>query len=108
MKIWVLVLIDLFLNFTDVLTGFDNGPSTTIEYIQNCDEVTAILEFTFDPWPQEIGWTITDALGGVVASAAAGTYAGRTGTSSENVVLCSGRDYTFNITDAYGDGGRTL
>jgi hypothetical protein len=76
--------------------GLSRGANTTLSYIQNCTEVTATLSITFDGYGSETGWNVTDALGGVVASKAAGTYS--------DGQACAGRDYTFTITDAYGDG----
>lgn len=93
----------LLLNFDDVTTGYGNGAGTKVEYVQNCNEVTATLTFTFDGYPEEAGWNIKDALGGVVASKAYGTYTGKT-TSSESVTLCAGRNYTFTMRDKFGDG----
>lgn len=87
----------------DLADGQFNGGSTTISYVQNCTEVTATLEITFDAYPEESGWYIEDALGGIVASAAAGDYAGQA-SATESIVLCSGRDYTFVFTDSWGDG----
>ncbi len=97
----------LVLSFTDVETGYGNGEATTVEYIQNCEEVTVTLDLVFhDRWPEEAGWEITDSLGGVVASAPTGTYAGQT-SATESITLCGGRSFTFKLTDGYADGGHT-
>lgn len=97
----------LVLNFNDVAEGYDNGSSTTIEYIQNCDEVTLTLDLTFtDSWPEEAYWEIEDSLGGVVASVSEGTYAGMS-SATETITLCGGRDFTFILRDGFGDGGHT-
>lgn len=96
----------LVLTFTDVATGFDNGDATTIEYFQNCNEVNATLDLTFDRWGSEVSWNITDALGGVVASGGGYSDTG-SGTSTSDTImftLCAGRTYTFNAMDAFGDG----
>ncbi|MCR8666628.1 hypothetical protein NO995_02965 [Aestuariibaculum sp. M13] len=90
------------LNFKDVTSGYDNGGTTTVEYIQNCTEVTGTLDFVFDTYSDETSWKITDALGGVVLSG--GPYARSAGTASESLTLCAGREYTLTIFDAYGDG----
>ncbi|WP_439129682.1 hypothetical protein [Polaribacter sp.] len=79
------------------------GPAT-ISYTQNCTEVTATLDIVFDGYGSETGWTITDSLGGVVASKEAGDYTDGQVSAQESVALCAGRDYTFTITDSYGDG----
>lgn len=94
---------NLVINFVDK-AELSNGGSTTVSYIQNCTEVTATLDIVFDGYGSETGWYISDSLGGVVASKAAGTYADGQGSAQESIVLCAGRDYTFTITDAYGDG----
>ena len=91
---------NLTLNF-DLSEGQFDGGSTTISYMQNCTEVTAVLDIAFDAYPEESGWYITDALDGVVASS--GDYSGAS-SATENITLCSGRDYTFVFTDSWGDG----
>ncbi|MCB4799232.1 hypothetical protein [Neotamlana laminarinivorans] len=92
----------LQISFIDVVTGYSNGSSTTIEYIQNCNEVSGSLDFVFDGYASEVAWEITDSLGGVVVSGSG--YSDGDATASETIVLCAGRDYTFTITDSYGDG----
>jgi len=82
--------------------GLINGGSTAIEYTQNCTEVTATLDISFDYYSSETGWYIVDSLGGVVLSNQYGSDG--IWTTSENLSLCSGRDYTLVFTDAYGDG----
>lgn len=93
----------LVLNFA-IAEGLSNGGSTTLSYIQNCTEITATLDITFDGYGSETSWKVLDALGGVVASKPAGTYADGQATASESITLCSGRDYTFVIEDSFGDG----
>ncbi|PQV45713.1 hypothetical protein CLV33_11257 [Jejuia pallidilutea] len=92
---------NLVINFANS-EGYFTGESTTLGYIQNCEEVTATLDIVFDGYGSETGWEITDALDGVVASG--GNYADGQVSASETITLCGGRDYTFTITDAYGDG----
>jgi hypothetical protein len=96
----------LILKFDSVTTGYDNGGSTTVEYIQNCTEVNATLDLTFDRWGSEVSWNIKDALGGVVESGGGYSDTG-SGTSTSDTItftLCAGRTYTLTTTDAYGDG----
>lgn len=88
-----------FVNDGDIFTS----DPTSINYVQNCTEVTATLDFVFDFYSEETGWRITDALGGIIASKPIGTYAGRA-TATESITLCAGRDYTLVVTDQYGDG----
>lgn len=92
-------LIIEFANDGDIFTG----EAAEIDYVQNCTEVTATLDFVFDFYSEETGWQITDALGGIVASKPIGTYDGQA-TASESIQLCAGRDYTLTVTDLYGDG----
>lgn len=87
-----------------VQEGLSIAGPTTISYIQNCTEVTATLDIVFDGYGSETGWTITDSLGGVVASKEAGDYTDGQTSAQESIVLCAGRDYTFTITDSFGDG----
>jgi hypothetical protein len=98
----------LILNFASE-EGFFYGSSTAVEYTQNCEEITAVLDFIFDFWASETGWYIEDSLGGTVVSG--GGYSNGEAPTSENITLCAGRDYTLYVTDAYGDGmndGATL
>lgn len=93
------------INFESV-AGTSNGESTTIEYIQNCNEITATLDLSFDNWGSEVYWEIIDALDGVVASTAGypDTASGTTTTDSVAITLCAGRTYTLYVEDGYGDG----
>tara|TARA_R110001583_G_scaffold34847_5_gene116624 strand:+ start:14197 stop:14925 length:729 start_codon:yes stop_codon:yes gene_type:complete len=91
------------INFEDV-AGAYNGEPTTLEYVQNCNEVSGTLDIVFDGYGSETAWEIIDALGSVVASKDAGSYSDGQASVSETITLCAGRDYTFTITDAYGDG----
>jgi hypothetical protein len=93
----------LRLSFAPV-EGLSRGANTVLNYIQNCTEVTASLMLNFDFYASETGWRITDALGGVVASKPAGSYADGSSPVTESIKLCAGRNYTLVVTDAYGDG----
>ncbi len=96
----------LIINFMDE-EGLFVGDGTTIDYTQNCEEVNLTLDLVFhDAWPQEASWEIQDSLGGVVASAAVGTYAGMT-SATETVTICGGRDFTFILNDDFSDGGHS-
>ena len=92
---------NLVLNF-DALRNYFDGGSTTISYVQNCTEVTATLDFNFDFYSEETTWEVRDALDGVVASK--GGYVNGQWTASETITLCSGRDYTLIVYDAFSDG----
>ena len=93
----------LVISFGDDLTSStSSGGSTTISYTQNCAEVTATLDFSFDYWSSETSWDIKDSLGGVVVSG--GGYVDGQGTASETITLCQGRSYTLTVYDAFEDG----
>ena len=94
----------LILNFTEVLGGHDSGGSTTIEYIQNCTEVSGTLDLGWDTWGREVSWEIRDALYCVVVSGGGYTDGGTANSDSVSITLCAGRSYTLITTDAYGDG----
>lgn len=93
------------INFEDV-AGAYHGESTTLEYVQNCNEITATLDLSFDRWGSEVYWEILDGLDGVVASTAGypDTASGTTTTDSVAITLCAGRAYTLYVEDGYGDG----
>jgi len=82
------------------------GDPITISYVQNCTEVIATLDLTFDRWGSEVSWEIQDSLGGTVASGGGyGNTAAGTQTSDQiAITLCQGRSYTLITTDSYGDG----
>lgn len=67
----------------------------------SCNDVT--LTLTFDDYPEETSWAITDGGGSTVASG--GTYGSEADRSTkiETACLVDGC-YTFTINDAYGDG----
>mgnify|MGYP003627945066 CR=1 FL=1 len=93
----------LIINFENEI-GLSTGAATTVSYIQNCTEVTATLEINFDAWASESSWTITDSLGGVVASKAVKSYTDGQASAVETITLCAGRNYTFTYNDSFGDG----
>lgn len=74
--------------------------STTFTYVKNfiCNDVD--LSFTFDDYPEETTWEITDADGMVVFSG--GPYDGE--TSFNDSFFLEDGCYTFTIFDAFGDG----
>jgi len=96
----------LVLNFDNVTAGYDNGGSSTVEYVQNCAEVSGTLDLSFDRWGSEVSWEILDSEGGLVTDGGgySDTGSGTSTTDSINLTLCSGRSYTLVTTDGYGDG----
>ena len=67
-----------------------------------CSNVT--LSITFDNYPEETAWTLTNNSGQTVASG--GTYGSQADGSTLNIPIGCLDDgcYNFTITDAYGDG----
>lgn len=94
---------DLVLNFSEK-EGVFFGDSTTISYTQQCTETTVTLEIIFDDFASETGYEITDSLGSIIASANPETWSDGDTSAIENISLCANRDYTFTITDSFGDG----
>lgn len=64
---------------------------------------TVDISITFDNYPEETSWTITDAGGATVASG--GTYGSQADGSTLNLSEClTAGCYDFTISDSYGDG----
>lgn len=79
----------------------------TLNLKQVCPNPELILDITFDNWPEEIYWRITDSGGSTLFESATpagfGAYAGLTGGITRNMCLASGT-YTFTIFDGFEDG----
>ena len=84
-------------------TGIDCGGSSCAPCQTACSENEVNLSITFDNYPEETAWTLTNSGGQTVASG--GTYGNQAdgSTYTEDLCLPDGC-YTFTITDAYGDG----
>ncbi len=68
-----------------------------------CNGTGVRVSITFDNYPEETSWTITDASGTTVESG--GTYGSEADGSTLTVDLCLANGcYDFTITDVYGDG----
>ena len=77
----------------------DPGNSASDESVP----VTIVIQF--DDFPQETGWSISDAQTGVVIiEVPPGTYSGERSRVQETVFLAPGVRFFFNIDDSYGDG----
>ncbi len=64
---------------------------------------TVNISLTFDNYPGETSWAITNSSGSTVASG--GTYGSQTAGSTLNLTECLPDGcYDFTITDSYGDG----
>lgn len=87
--------------------GLQVSASMEINLKQVCPNPEVILDITFDNWPEEIYWRITDSGDNTVfesaTPAAFGAYDGLTGGITRNICLASG-SYTFTIFDEFGDG----
>ena len=65
--------------------------------------VATTLSITFDNYPEETSWEITNASGTVVFSG--GTYGSQADGSTLNIPMCIDEGcYTFTMKDSYGDG----
>ena len=53
------------INFKDE-AGSYHGESTTLAYVQNCTDITATLDLSFDRWGSEVYSEIRDSLDGLV------------------------------------------
>tara|TARA_B100000768_G_scaffold175889_1_gene187887 strand:- start:9109 stop:10584 length:1476 start_codon:yes stop_codon:yes gene_type:complete len=63
------------------------------------------IEIMIDSWPQELGWSITDASGAVVQQVNVGEIAGEAEDVIEWWVSAPSEGcYNFMIEDSYGDG----
>ncbi|MGH1384473.1 S8 family serine peptidase [Kordia sp.] len=85
---------DIAIDDLNVTASDGSGPS--------CSNVS--LSITFDNYPEETSWQITNSGGAVVASG--GTYASQADGSTLNIDVGCLDDgcYDFTITDSYGDG----
>ncbi len=62
------------------------------------------LSITLDNYPEETAWTLKDGSGTTVASASYSTANADGSTVTDTFSGLAAGDYTFTITDAYGDG----
>ncbi|OUR98104.1 hypothetical protein A9Q86_13670 [Flavobacteriales bacterium 33_180_T64] len=84
-------------------TGVDCGGSSCAPCQTACSDNEVNLSITFDNYPEETAWTLTNSGGQTVASG--GTYGSQADGSTYTEDLCLVDDcYTFTITDVYGDG----
>ncbi len=84
-------------------TGVDCGGSACPPCPVGCTDNTVTLSITFDNYPEETAWSITNAGGATVASG--GPYGSQPDGSTITEEFCVPDGcYTFTITDAYGDG----
>ncbi len=83
-------------------TGVDcGGPCTACQTGCNQNEIT--ISITFDNYPEETSWTITNSNGATVAFG--GTYANQADGSTLTISECLPNGcYDFAISDVFGDG----
>ncbi len=87
---------DAAIDAVSLITGSDPGG--------NCADGDLTLSITFDDYPQETSWTLTDSGGAVVASESYSTANPDGSTVTENINGLGSGDYTFTISDSFGDG----
>lgn len=84
-------------------TGVDCGGPDCPSCPSGCNGTEVTLSITFDNYPEETSWSITNDAGATIASG--GTYGSSPDGSTLTENICLVDDcYTFNITDVYGDG----
>lgn len=62
-----------------------------------------VIEVSYDGFPVETGWILWDSAGTLIAGRATGTFSTEGGKVSKTALVAAG-EYTFEITDSYGDG----
>ncbi|MEW7290914.1 fibronectin type III domain-containing protein [Aquimarina sp. 2304DJ70-9] len=80
------------------LTAGDGGPGG------DCASGDLTLSITFDNYPQETSWAVTDSTGTVVASESYSTANPDGSTVNETISGLANGNYTFTISDSFGDG----
>ncbi|WP_298541495.1 T9SS type A sorting domain-containing protein [uncultured Aquimarina sp.] len=83
----------------DVQLSADGGPGGG-----DCASGDVTLSITFDNYPQETSWTVTDSGGTVVASESYSTANPDGSTVTETISGLANGSYTFTISDSFGDG----
>ncbi|PQB05879.1 hypothetical protein BST85_13955 [Aureitalea marina] len=70
----------------------------------DCVTGDVYLSITLDNYPEETAWTLKDSSGTTIASDSYSTANPDGSTVNETFSGLAAGDYTFTITDAYGDG----
>jgi hypothetical protein len=86
--------------FTSWINGYV-GTTTPPPPPTSCTQNAITVSVTTDNYPAETAWTLKNASGTTVASG--NGYTGQVTTYNADACLADG-DYTFTITDSYGDG----
>ena len=92
----------LVLNTTEYV--LPNRTNNVVNIQRGCTDTKVNLNISFDAWGSEIGWTLRNNATNVVEySATAGSYTDGQASYFQQFCLTPG-NYTFVITDVYGDG----
>ncbi len=70
----------------------------------DCQTGDIYLSITFDNYPEETGWTLKNSVGTTIDSASYSSSNPDGSTVTKTFSSLAIDDYTFTITDAYGDG----
>jgi bacillolysin len=63
-----------------------------------------VIEFIYDDFPDETGWTLIDGAGTLIASQSTGSFRTLLGGSIYKTASVAESEYIFEMTDAVGDG----
>ncbi len=88
---------DAAIDKIELSTGSGSGGS-------NCATGDITVSITFDNYPEETSWALTDAVGTVVASESYSASNPDGSTVTETISGLATGSYTFTINDAFGDG----
>lgn len=84
-------------------TGIDCGGANCEPCQMSCTDNNVKVSVTFDKYPEEVSWMLTNTTGDTVAMVKYSTGTTDGSTSTKELCLPDGC-YTFTIKDAYGDG----
>ena len=93
---------DLVLVLDSSLYVLPNRNNHVISIQRACSGTRVNFNIVFDGYGSEIGWILSNSSG-VVASAGAGSYSDGQASHEQQFCLSDG-NYTFTMTDSYGDG----
>lgn len=81
--------------------GLSTGSALTLNVARSCPGSALTIAFAFDGYASEVAWSLKDSSGSTIVTG--GGYSN--GTSSLSRSYCVSRgDYTFEVTDSFGDG----
>ena len=94
----------LLLDFVDV-SGANLSDGLRLNVTELCTDNKVALNLTFDEYAEETAWEIRDASGATIFSGGQGGAYNDLDSTSLSISFCiPDGDYTFVITDAFGDG----